>query len=700
MSSLEAKIDNYCTVGRIDVKKVHKLGIETIKDLLMYLPFRYEDLSNNIPIDDLEVGQTATVRGRVDLISTRRSKRRRMYVTEALISDDSGSIKVVWFNQPFMSKVLQVGDFVFLSGKVDNDYVNFQFTNPAYEKVSRNRKRGTTIHTGRIVPVYPLTTGISQRQIRLLMEKALPYSMLFDDWIPTDIKRRYHLIDLDKAVKSIHFPDSEEDLQSARYRLQFDELLLIQLYSQKIRQEMKRRESISFDFYEKETRAFVQSLGYTLTNAQKKSAWEIITDITEGEGPMNRLLEGDVGSGKTIVAALVSLNVILNKSQAILMAPTEILAKQHYETMCALFSGHDMNIGLLTRTQQQWYEASLNENIDSNKKELLEKIEKGDLDLIIGTHSLLAKEVSFDSLGLIIVDEQHRFGVKQRQQISQRNKSFNIWPHFLSMTATPIPRTMALALYGDLDISIIDEMPPGRKPVITRVIDNHNRAASYDFIKEHIKQGRQCFIICPLINESDTLGVKSVKEEYERLSGGIFSGYRLGMLHGKLKKDEKDEVMSSFVKNETHILIATSVVEVGVNVPNATIMIIEGADRFGLAQLHQFRGRVGRADHQSYCFVFTETDNNQTLNRLEKFAQSTNGFELAEYDLQMRGAGEVFGTKQSGMVDLKIANLSDAELIKKTRDAAREILLDTSGDENLIVLKKKLEDFEKIHFLE
>ncbi len=541
------------------------------------------------------------------------------------------------------------------------------------------------------MPNYHLTANITHQQIRFLIKQVIGLADEIIDWLPREVMDNNKLISLGEAIKIIHFPKNEKDIDEARRRLAFNELFLIQLQSQLLRREAINRVSTPVKFFEAETKNFVDSLPFKLTNAQRKAAWEILRDMEKNK-PMSRLLEGDVGSGKTVVAAIAMLNAVLNKKQAVLMAPTEILAKQHYESICRLFADFDIKIGLITQSDKK-----LNNELEIMNQEL-EKKNKihnslfiiHNSQIIIGTHALIQEDVEFKDLALAIIDEQHRFGVEQRKTLIAKSGDKKITPHLLSMTATPIPRSLALAIYGDLDISIINEMPIGRKKVLTKVVPEENREKAYEFIREEIKNGRQVFVICPLIDLSDKLGVKSVKAEFEKLDKLVFPEIKIGMLHGKLKSKEKEEVMKDFLENKIKILVSTSVVEVGVDVPNASVMMIEGADRFGLAQLHQFRGRVGRSDFQSYCFLFTESDSANTLKRLDALTKYNDGFQLAKMDLKFRGPGEVYGTLQKGFPELKIASLFDYELMKTAKEEAEKLIKKDASLNSWAELKNKM----------
>lgn len=690
MISLDTNIERINRVGKTTAKKLAKIDVRTVNDLLLYFPYRYDDFSQIKTIKSLKAGDQANIVGEIELIQNKRSFRRRMYITEALINDDTGEIKVVWFNQPFLTKNLKIGDKISLAGKVDNDYTGLSMNSPVYEKVTS----GATTHTQGIIPDYHLTSNITQKQIRFLIKQIITLADAVPDWLPTETIKRQRLLKLNEAIKKIHFPKSWQEMEEAKKRLAFNELFLVQLRSQLVKSELEKASAPKIIFKEKETKEFVASLPFSLTPAQKKSAWEILQDIDSNK-PMSRLLEGDVGSGKTIVAALAMFNVFLNGKQSALMAPTEILAMQHYETLCKFFKNHNVKIGLVTGNNRTMnYESGI---INDASKKTKSTFITQKLDIIIGTHALIQENIKFNDLALAIVDEQHRFGVEQRKTLIKKSNK-NIVPHLLSLTATPIPRTLALALYGDLDLSIINQMPAGRKKILTKVVPEEKRTAAYEFIRQQVKDGRQIFVICPLIDISDKLGFKSVKEEYEKLNKIIFPELAIGMLHGKLKPQEKNEIMQKFKANEIKIIVSTSVVEVGVDIPNATIMMIEGADRFGLAQLHQFRGRVGRGEYQSYCFLFTDSKSDRTIQRLNAMGKYHDGFTLSKIDLKFRGPGELYGISQSGFPELKIASLFDYELIK---DAHEEIsVLLQNGINNYPELLAKIKENIEIFHLE
>ena len=763
--TLTTEITKITRVGKTTATQLKRLGIETVQDLLYYFPFRYDDFSKLTPINKLQPGVSANIVGQIELIQNKRSPRKRMYITEALVNDGTETIKIIWFNQPFIARNLRIGDKVSLAGKVDGGYGEYVMKSPIYEKIPHptpplpalsdgvkirggNKREG--YHTQGLVPNYHLTANLTQKQVRFLIKQIIGLANKVEDWLPAEIKSNLKILDLSEAITKIHFPKIQNDIKQARKRLAFNELFLIQLQSQLIRRDTKFCVSTNVPFLEKETKKFVDSLPFKLTNAQRKAAWEILQDINKDK-PMARLLEGDVGSGKTVVALIVMLNAALNKKQAVLMAPTEILAYQHFESVIKLLTGVNVNIGLLTRsahrinTPKNAKERQKTLSKDMSKKKMAEMVKNGKADIIIGTHALIQEDVEFKNLVLAVIDEQHRFGVEQRKMLVEKSEAAHPvrLPHLLSMTATPIPRSLAMALYGDLDISIINEMPIGRKKIATHIVPENKRDDAYKFIRKQIKQGRQAFVICPLIDFSDKLGVKSVKEEFKKLDEQVFPDLEIGFLHGRMparggsqpeadqhlagatisggKTPSKERIMQNFLDNKIKILVSTSVVEVGVDVQNATIMMIEGADRFGLAQLHQFRGRVGRSEHQSYCFLFSphlsaalpvtskilrpkgagfsDNQTEKSLKRLQALVNCNDGFALAKMDLKFRGPGQVYGTAQKGFPELKIATLFDYQLMKQARDEAIKLVDKDANLASWPELKKKLVPLDKQGYL-
>lgn len=695
-------------VGKTTATQLERIGIKTIKDLLWHYPFRYEDYSQLLTIQEFKTQRAGTIKAKIDLIANRRSPRKKMMLTEAIVSDQTGSLQVVWFNQGFLSKNIKSGQKIYLAGKIENANHGLQLINPSYEICSNQKP----IHTGGLIPIYPTTTRLTQKQIRFLISQSLRINDNINDWLPLSVKNQYQLVDLFFALQQIHFPKSQKTLIQAQERLKFDELFLLQLKNQIIREKIKKEKSPSIEFKLEETKKFVDSLPFKLTDEQRKASWEIIGDLKKGNR-MNRLLEGDVGSGKTIVAVISCLNVILNDYQVAYMTPTEILARQQFQNISNLLRKFKFPVGLFTRTSSSFYDPKSRKNIKITKKDILQKISNGEIKMIIGTHSLLGSNrkksslnLKFKNLGLTIIDEQHRFGVKQRHGLTKLESENNLSAHFLSLTATPIPRSIALILYGDLDLSIIKKVPPGRKKIITKIVESNQKSDTYQFIREEIAKGRQAFVICPLIdpsspsllnsNQINRLETKSVKEEYHKLSQSIFPNLKIDFIHGKLKNEEKEKIMEDFNSGKINILISTTVVEVGIDVPNATIMIINGAERFGLAQLYQLRGRVGRGSDQSYCFLFANEEMPiKTKTRLEALLEAKDGFGLAQKDLELRGPGEVFSTEQSGFMNsLKIAKLTDVDLNEKARSAAQK------AKKNYPNLMKKIKESIDIMHLE
>lgn len=693
MVSISTKLEQIPRIGKKYANVLKRLEIETMEDLLYHFPFRYDDFSQTLKISQLSKGTNATIEGTIESSKIARTWKRKMMLTEGIIKDETGKIKSVWFNQPYVSDLLIEGKSVRISGKVSQDKSgSLYFSNPAFERVERK-----PTSTGRLVPVYPETEGLTSKWIRWQIQNIFSSSLNISDFIPEEILKELHLPDLKTALKYIHFPENEKEYILARKRFAFDEMFLLQLSSIQAKNLWQKEKSFQIKSNEL-IKNFINSLPFSLTCAQMKAIDQILSDLKKSI-PMNRLLNGDVGSGKTIVAAISCLDVLQNKYQASIMAPTEILARQHFENISKLFSHLNITVGLLTNSYKSISKNNQQKNL--KRDEFLKKTKQGDIDLIIGTHAIIQKDIEFKNLALIIVDEQHRFGVKQRaylqKKIAEQSETAKV-PHFLTMTATPIPRTLSLAFFGELDISVLDEMPKNRKPIITKTTENNERKKVYDFVVQEIKNGRQAYIIFPLVEQSEALSeVKAATQEHKRLSENVFPQLRLGLLHGKLKASEKEKVMSDFKEKLYDILVATSVVEVGVDVPNSTIMIIEHADRFGLSQLHQFRGRVGRGQFQSYCFLFTDSNTKKSSNRLQALVKSNNGFDIAQKDLEIRGPGQFFGTRQSGMGDISMENITNVKLIEISKKHAENVFSHLS---NFPLLSAKLEHFTKHVHLE
>jgi ATP-dependent DNA helicase RecG len=698
---LSTPVSRLTGVGEKYLKKLHNLGIETVEDLLFYFPRKYNDFSQIIPINQVQLGEINTVCGTIWEVKNRRTPRRKMMLTTAVLGDDTGTIQAVWYNQPYLVESLKPEYKVILSGKVEESYGKVSLQNPVYEivkdiqDVDKKKTSDTSdtfdssdlTHAGRIVPVYSETEGLTSRWLRYKIKSLLYLVDQIQDSLPLEIKKSQNLLHLQDAIKQIHFPQDHNLLKKAKRRLSFDELFLIQVnhLKQKIDWQKGKGRVIKFD--EKLTGKFVKNLPFTLTLDQKKAAWQILQDLQKSI-PSNRLLEGEVGSGKTVVAVIAMLSVIKNGFQVAFMAPTEILAQQHYNRISSYLEPFRVKIKLLLGSTKK-----------KEKEKIIKDISLGKVDLVIGTHALIQEGVKFKNLTLAIIDEQHRFGVGQRASLRQVSGDLYS-PHLLTMSATPIPRTLALALYGDLDLSIISQLPPGRQKVITELVKPSQREKAYNFIREQIKKGRQAFVICPLIEESDKLGVKSVTLEYKKLSQKVFPNLKIGMLHGKLKSKEKEKIMKKFVCGDLDILVSTSVVEVGIDVGNATVMVIEGAERFGLAQLHQFRGRVGRSGYQSYCLLFCESGTKKTFARLYALIKSHDGFKLAEADLRIRGPGEIYGIRQHGIPDLKMASLTDIDLISQAREEANKLLQEDPQLKKYPKLVLEMEKFVQVRHLE
>lgn len=658
---LETKVQYLKGVGPKMAKKLERLEIITINDLLYHFPFRYQDYSLLTPINLVQEGEIITVKGKIKEIKNEYTRGGRK-LQKAIIKDQTGELKVVWFNQPFLVKNIPVGSRLFLSGKVKLFSNQKHLLSPDYELITPDlNPRYKTIHTGRLVPVYPETKLISSKYLRKLVAQALPQVLPeIKEFLPYKILAENNLLAEKEAVEKIHFPENKTAAKKAKERLSFDEMFLIQLTMlAKKRAWQKGKKAPKIKIEKNKINLFKKSLPFKLTKSQKKTADEILADLSQSR-PMNRLLQGDVGSGKTVVAAIAAYAAFLNRQQAAIMAPTEILAFQHFLSFKNFLGSFGAKIILITGSSKKSIKTA---NLDQ-------------YDIIIGTHTLIGKSVKLTRPGLIIIDEQHRFGVAQRTILLKKTGRQKLFPHLLTMTATPIPRTISLTLHGDLDISFLAEMPPGRKKTETFVVPPKKRDDCYAWIKKEIKsKKKQAFFICPLIEASESLiTVKAAEEEFKRLKSKIFPKLKLGLLHGRIKTKEKKKVLAKMNQGKIDILVATPVVEVGIDIPQATIMLIEAADRFGLAQLHQLRGRVGRRDKKGYCFLLAENPSRKALKRLKTMEAISNGMKLAETDLRIRGPGEIYGLRQHGFLRLKAASLTDLGLIKKTRKVAEKIL--------------------------
>jgi len=752
--TLSSELYEVRSLGPRFIMKFSHLGVKTVKDLLWHFPSRYEDWTENSKIIDLHLGDSKTVSGTIQEIGSKRAWKRHTVIVEAIISDDTGSMRAVWFNQPYVKDKLKEGGSASFSGKVSIRNSELYLSNPRYELISDKE----TKYTGGLVPIYPETRGLTSKGIRATIQKIFENLETIPEFLPHEVLEENDLPEVNEALHNIHFPKNIKEADTAKKRFAFEELFLLQLNNLYQKISLAKEKAPAIKVGVPEVKEMLATLPFELTDTQKKSLSEVLQDL-ERSRPMNRLLQGDVGSGKTIVAGIAALVVANNGYQVALMAPTEILVRQHYKTLMKFFKGFMGGIGLLVSKEARIFYGDELET-DVKKANFLKEITSGKVKIIVGTHALIEKNVEFQKLGLVIVDEQHRFGVSKRAALtrpvrsktsrtsadthvhpvrddisngtgrtSNGVKNGGVVPHFLSMSATPIPRTIMMTVFGDLDLSIISELPKGRKSIVTKIVDPENRDKAYAFIRGQVRKGRQAFVICPRIETDDSnekiknqneklserqlaiLEVKNVKEEYDKLTKKVFPDLRVAMLHGKMPASSstkrglascgksKEETMNDFTAGETDILVATSVVEVGVDVPNATIMMVEGSERFGLAQLYQFRGRVGRGVHQSFCFLFTESPTRRAHERLKSILTAKNGFELAEKDLKFRGPGEFLGKEQTGMPDIAMNALQNPGLIASARGAAESVLKKDPNLKTLPNLKAKFKKFrEKVHF--
>jgi ATP-dependent DNA helicase RecG len=672
-------------VGPAKAKFLHKLGIKHVRDLLYTFPRRYDDFSRITPINELKVGERCAIRGQIvsakDMWGFRGRRRLLRVVTE--ISDGTGTLHVTWYNLRFLSKQLWPEREIFVAGEVEPDPQNrpnhFMMRSPAFEFITNG---GEQTHTAEITPVYPETFGVTSRWLRYQVKNHLPLLQAIPEYLPEGIRERHKLMEIHQALRAVHFPTSPAELSEAQRRLRFDELFFLQLAALTRRQRIKQKAAIPIKASKKHLDALIKELPFMLTKAQRTAIGEITNELARAV-PMNRLLQGDVGSGKSAVALIATRLVLQQGYKALYLAPTEILARQQAEVFRQQLGPDQVAllIGALTARE---------------KAQIKQKLTVSEPVCIVGTHALLQEDVSAHGVVLAIVDEQHRFGVSQRQRLLQTEQG--AVPHLLSMTATPIPRTLNLTVYGDLDVSVLDELPPGRQPVHTAVVAPKEREEVIIKILEELHRGRQAYVIAPLVERSARLEVKSATETFEEMQK-LFPGIAIGLAHGQLKSDEKEQVMRHFSAGAIQLLVATSVVEVGVNVPNATMMVIEGAERFGLAQLHQLRGRVGRGEHQSYCYLFPTTETAARSQRLRIMTKTTDGFVIAEEDLKLRGPGEVYGLEQSGFGDLKVASLLDYATIKHARTEAEKLLAADPDLAHYPILHRKVEQKNaQIHF--
>ena len=716
-------LENHFRLAVPQKSALKKLGILTVRDLLFHFPSRYENITGSKSINSLKTGDEAIIYGEISGLSTRKSFKSRRPIAEGYIQDSTGKMKIIWFNQPYIAKMLRNGALVKLSGKITGDEKSIYIANPETESIDNlpinigDSLFGSGENINTFLPVYKESRGITSKWFYHNVQKIFQSGLLdkLEDALPDEILEKYNLPKLKTALIWAHTPKKQSDSESARKRFAFGEVFFIQISKQKERKEYEKKKSFHIKPDKKEVKEFMGRFPFSATISQTDAIESVLKDF-EKKHAMSRLLEGDVGSGKTAVAATLVHAVTTTRPlksdgsrqdfgnlQTAYMVPTEILAKQHFETFIEYFEHLPINIGLITSSGCKKFPSKVDPSGATNisRSQLLKWVENGEIPILIGTHSLIQKTVKFENLAFIIIDEQHRFGTAQRQKLTRKD---DISPHLLSMTATPIPRTLALTVYGDLDLTILDQMPKGRKPIITQIVTPTKRDSVYEEIRKELKAGRQAYVITPRIDEPDpnkekAVNAKSVKEEAKRLKKDIFPEYEIDILHSKMKPSEKEEVMDKFTENEIQILVATSVVEVGVNVPNATVIIIEGAERFGLAQLHQLRGRVIRSNHQAYCFVFSESKTAKTAERLKALKTAKNGFELAEFDLGIRGSGELYGKRQSGLSDIAMEAMKNLKMVEAAREEAQKLVAKDSElkDHRAIaeIIERKTKD---IHF--
>lgn len=707
--NLATNLDQIKGVGPKTAAELRQAGLETVSDILLFLPRKHEDFTNVTPIAELQPGKV-TIRARCQQISTR-PVRRGLRLTTAVLADDTSKLNAIWFNQPY--RVQQLGgsdEWFYFSGTFEYNYGRYQLTNPTAELAKE-----LPVQADRLLPVYHAVRGLKSQTVRKVIEQLRPLMSVLPETLPPSVVKNEKLLDRAAAISAMHFPRDEREVEQARQRLAFEELFELVLASQLNKIDNQKLAGFAIPFEKSVVQDFVKKLPFALTSAQRRAAWDILQDF-ENARPMNRLLQGDVGSGKTVVAGLAARQAASAGYQTAFMAPTEILARQHAQTLAKLLEPFGVTVGLLIGSVK-----------GKSRQTLYQQIANGAVDVVVGTHALIQDKVEFHRLGFVIIDEQHRFGVEQRQRLLMKVKTEKVgsgaldtlsepmtiaagssretgrvapgsrarhggeesissapldakkpsitavMPHLLAMTATPIPRSLALTVYGELDVSVLDELPRGRRPILTKIISPPSRETAYTAIDQQIAQGRQVYVVCSLIADSDSNDRKSVEAEYKRLKNSIFSCRRIAMLHGKMTASEKDQIMQAFKDKKFDILVSTTVIEVGVDVPNATIMMIEDADQFGLAQLHQLRGRVGRGQHQSYCYLMMST-NNKPSQRLREIEKSSDGFHLAEVDMSLRGPGEIYGRMQHGALNLQIATLADTQLIARAQKAAKRFI--------------------------
>ncbi len=715
--NLETKITEIFRLSQNHKKALERLGIKTVSDMLYHFPSRYGNVATASYVENLQSGTSATLFGKISKLKTGKTFRGNIPIANAIFSDETGEIKLMWFNQPYIAKMFGEDTLVKIEGKISTSKTGIKsILNPTIEKIKKvpggvgNSLFGNGDDDTRLSPVYPESKGITSNWFYHSIQKIFNTGILdkISDSIPDEILKKYNLPSLKTALIWIHSPKNDDHALSARKRFAFEEIFYIQLTKKKERHEADIEKTYEIKIEEENVKKFISRFGFDLTASQKKSIDEILHDISTPHA-MSRLIEGDVGSGKTAVAAVAVHSIVTSRPknqnfgnlQVAYMVPTEILAKQHFENFIKYFENTGIQVGLITGSGCKKFPSKVNpkDSTSISRVQLSKWVENGEIPIVIGTHALIQKSIKFKHLALVIIDEQHRFGINQRQKIAKKE---GFMPHLLSMTATPIPRTLALTIYGDLDLTVIDQMPAGRKPIITEIIMPHERDEVYKKVEDEIKAGRQAYVICPRIDEADptkekALLVKSVRAEAKRLREKIFPKLNIAEMHSKMSHIEKEKIMGQFERGEINILVSTSVIEVGVNVPNATIILIEGAERFGLAQLHQLRGRVIRSNHQAYCYVFTDSKTETSIKRLRALKTAKNGFELSEYDLQLRGTGELSGKKQWGISDLGMEAIKNIKMVEAARNEAENII-----ENNLLsqfpALIEKIEQRKDIHF--
>jgi ATP-dependent DNA helicase RecG len=676
--SLSSSVSELSGVGPVVEKGLGKLGIATVKDLLVYFPRKWEDFSKLSKLNTIRPGKVA-VNCKVLSIAVRRSHRnKRLTITEAILSDETGSIKAIWFNQPYIVNTIKKDqNYLFLGNfEFKNNYLSLN--NPVIETIESNTKKG------KIFTTYPENSIITSKTLQKLITQVIHLSTELSDYLPTEIEKENKLIKYADAIRYLHFPENIDDVDKAKRRIGFAELFELILTGKVLKLELQTENAAKIGFELSVVESILTQLNFDLTDAQRKVAWQIFKDL-EQLHPMNRMLEGDVGSGKTLVALLAAAMSLKAGYQVALMVPTEILARQHIVTFNKLFKSQKIRCELLVSALKT-----------SEKTKIHQSISTGETGVVIGTHALLSEHVEFNKLGLIIIDEQHRFGVNQRRALKTKAK---FMPHVLTMTATPIPRSLALVVYGDLDISVIDQLPPNRKSVTTKIVTNDGRQNIYREVDKLIDKSQQVFVVCPSIEQEDDSGMKSVNSVYNSLKNTVFSSRRIAKLHGKMKPVEKEQTMNDFRDHKYDILISTTVIEVGVDIANATVLIVEDAERFGLAALHQLRGRVGRSSTQSYCYLFSESNNPISFSRLQAMEKTNDGFRLAQIDLELRGPGEIYGTSQHGILDLSFANIFDTRLLAEVRKSVDTFIV---GDKMLQYPKlvKRINELKKLTSLD